>query len=461
MRIPGNVRIVVLGAGPTGLGAAHRLNELGFTEWMLYEAEESPGGLARSFCDRKGFTWDIGGHVQFSHYPYFDKLMDEMHEGFWLHHNREAWVWMYDRFVPYPLQNNIGMLPPKVTKDCLIGMLRAKDSQHESRIKNFRDWLSMSFGEGLCDHFMYPYNEKVWAYPPDQLTAHWVGDRVAKPDLERVIENVVLHKEDASWGPNNQFRFPKKGGTGAIWEQVAESLPSEKLHCGKEVVHVDTRRKMIHLSDGSRDTYDKLISTMPLDVLLARSDRSDLASAADTMRYSSSNIFGIGLRGAPPEHLKTKCWMYFPELDIPFYRVTVFSNYSPNNVPRQGSYWSLMAEVSESPHKRVDHDAVTEDVIRGLRKARLIENVSDIVSSWQFRAQHGYPTPFLGRDECVDPLLETLEDIDIYSRGRFGAWKYEVSNQDHSVMQGVECVNRILFDMPEITLNFPQIINGR
>jgi hypothetical protein len=32
----------------------------------------------------------------------------------------------------------------------------------------------------------------------------------------------------------------------------------------------------------------------------------------------------------------------------------------------------------------------------------------------------------------------------VYSRGRFGAWRYEVGNMDHSVAQGVEWVNRIV-----------------
>lgn len=44
------------------------------------------------------------------------------------------------------------------------------------------------------------------------------------------------------------------------------------------------------------------------------------------------------------------------------------------------------------------------------------------------------PTPTLGRDEALDEILPTLEkDFGILSRGRFGSWKYEVGNQDHSV----------------------------
>jgi hypothetical protein len=55
----------------------------------------------------------------------------------------------------------------------------------------------------------------VWAYPVERLWAGWVGERVAVVDLARVAENILLERDDVSWGPNNTFQFPKHGGTGA------------------------------------------------------------------------------------------------------------------------------------------------------------------------------------------------------------------------------------------------------
>jgi hypothetical protein len=80
------------------------------------------------------------------------------------------------------------------------------------------------------------------------------------------------------------------------------------------------------------------------------------------------------------------------------------------------------------------------------------------------RLAQGYPTPFLGRDAVVDPMLRGFEDVGIYSRGRFGAWKYEVANQDHSFAQGYECVERLLADggeQYEPTLFKPDLVNSR
>jgi protoporphyrinogen oxidase len=104
-------RIVIVGAGPTGLGAAWRLNEAGHNNWVLYESAAHAGGLSTSVVDGHGFTWDLGGHVLFSHYKYFDGVMSTALGDAWVEHVREAWVWIRDRWVPYPFQNNIWRLP--------------------------------------------------------------------------------------------------------------------------------------------------------------------------------------------------------------------------------------------------------------------------------------------------------------------------------------------------------------
>src|SRR4026209_1350043 len=115
-------RFLVLGAGPTGLGPPCRLQEKG-QDWQLLEATSTFGGLASSWKDAQGFTWDIGGHVQFSHYETFDRYMDRARgaDG-WLTHQRESWVWIRNRFVPYPFQNNLHRLDPADRWSCARGL---------------------------------------------------------------------------------------------------------------------------------------------------------------------------------------------------------------------------------------------------------------------------------------------------------------------------------------------------
>ncbi len=152
--------------------------------------------------------------------------------------------------------------------------------------------------------------------------------------------------------------------------------------------------------------------------------------------------------------------MYFPEDNCPFYRVTVFSNYSPNNVPDINQHWSLMAEVSESECKAVNAETVVEETIQGMLNTKLIESRDDIISVWYKALDYGYPTPSVDRDKALVKVLPELDKIGIYSRGRFGAWKYEVSNQDHSLMQGVEIINKLELGINEITYPFPATANA-
>jgi protoporphyrinogen oxidase len=448
-------RIAILGAGPTGLGAAWRLAELGLRNFTLLERNHYPGGLAASFTTPDGFTWDIGGHVQFSHYDYFDRLMDALLPGEWLHHLRASYVWTLQRFVPYPFQRNIHFLPRPQLLRCLAGLIQSAARRNGPPPSHFGDWIDAAFGPGIASLFLRPYNFKVWAWPPERLDTAWVGERVSTIDLPRLIRHILDNTPDAGWGPNNTFRFPASGGTGEIWRRLAARLPAGTLRLNTPVESIDLNRRRLTLVGGAAEPYDILISTIPLDSLLRLAGRP-----APPLLYSSSHIVGIGLRGQAPAHLRDKSWMYFPESDCPFYRATLFSNYSPANVPEPARFWSLMLEVSESPAKPVDASAIVEDVIRGLEATRLIPSRRDIVSTWYHKAVHGYPTPFLGRDALLHPILRELEDHAVYSRGRFGAWKYEVSNQDHSLMQGVELVNRLAAGAPELTLWQPALVNG-
>ena len=457
------MKIIILGAGPTGLGAARQLQSLGHTDWELWEADATPGGLAGSVIDEQGFTWDLGGHVQFSHYKTFDDAMDEaLGADGWLHHERASWVRICESWVPYPFQYNLHRLPQELTLSCVKGLLAAlRLSGGPGRTyANFEELIIGCFGEGIADCFMRPYNYKVWAYPPKELDTGWIGERVALPEMERIAESLITRKDQLSWGPNNTFKFPKSGGTGEAWRRLAAKLPQEKLKFGRRVTGIDAAAREVRAEDGTVGKYDRLISSLPLDIMAGWVGDTRHAQAASLLRYSSVHVLGIGLKGQAPEQLATKSWMYFPERNCPFYRVSVFSNYSPRNVPDSASQWSLLAEVSESPVKPVDIKRVNEQTIMGLLNTGMIQSREQISHVFHRRLERGYPTPALRRDEALEFLLPDLQCQGIYSRGRFGAWKYEVSNQDHSMMQGVEAVNHILNGNPELTLWFPHIVNA-
>ncbi len=361
-----STRIVIVGAGPTGLGAAHRLAELGHDDWEIFERSDHVGGLAASVVDPHGFIWDHGGHVMFSHYGYFDELVEKMLGADYDEHMREAWVWLHGRFVPYPFQNNIHRLPPDVFMDCIMGIIAAQREQLSK--DTFDSYITAVFGEGIAQHFMRPYNFKVWAHPLEMMGTSWQGDRVPTVDVRRILQNLLDDRDDVSWGPNNKFKFPLLG-TGMLYERIAESLP-RPVEFGRGVVQVDVEAKVVTFSDGTRTTYDKLINTMPLTELLPLIPQcpAEVRGALSGLHHTEGMFVGIGVAEPCPS---TKCWMYFPESDSPFYRVTYLSNYSPQMAPGP-DHFSLLAEVSVSPYKPENPDDVIERTIEGMVASQLL-----------------------------------------------------------------------------------------
>ncbi|KAL5113679.1 hypothetical protein ACEQ8H_008432 [Pleosporales sp. CAS-2024a] len=484
-----SVDVLVIGAGPTGLGAAKRLHQLNGPSWLIVDSNETPGGLASTDVTPEGFLYDVGGHVIFSHYKYFDDCIDEAlpSDDDWYTHQRISYVRCKGHWVPYPFQNNLSMLNKDDQAKCVDGLI---DAALEARVantkpKDFDEWILRQLGVGIADLFMRPYNYKVWALPTTKMQCQWLGERVAAPNVKGVVNNIIHNKTAGNWGPNATFRFPARDGTGGIWIAVDKTLPSEKKRYGDKgaVTKVDADGHKAILKDGTVVNYKKLVNTMAVDSLVETMGDKELIALSKGLFYSTTHVIGVGIRGERPERIGDKCWLYFPEDDCPFYRATIFSNYSPYNQPQPdvklatqqlangskpkssepqaGPYWSIMLEVSESSLKPVDQQNLLKDSIQGLINTEMIKPDDEIVSTYHRRFEHGYPTPSLEREGVLTKLLPALQAKDILSRGRFGSWRYEVGNQDHSFMLGVEAVDHIVNGAVELTLNYPDFVNSR
>ena len=405
-------KIVIIGAGPTGLGAAYRLHELGYDNWTLYEKSDHVGGHSASHVDKHGFIWDEGGHVIFSHYPYFDSLIDRM-LGSEVHERiRESWIVTENAWVPYPFQNNLRHLPKSVQLNCLMGAAKAAANGHGRAAANFRDWILETFGEGIAGAFMFPYNAKVWTTPLEEMSKSWIGERVSVVDYERLLRNVIYQQDDVGWGPNNKFRFPLRGGTGEIYRRMGECFPGN-IRYGKALAEVDPVRRTVSFADGTGDTYDVLISTMPLDLLVRgmKSVGGELVDATQDLHHNNLLVLGVGLK----KKIETgRCWIYFTEKEMPCYRATYFSHYSPNNVPNGDTenYSSLMCEVSVRNGETPNADSTLDQVISGLIRASILEEPDRERIVFE-NVQAANPGPLPGRDlvRIYERIIDVMRNI--------------------------------------------------
>lgn len=475
------VDVLVVGAGPTGIGAATRLSEIkNGPSWEIREAEDRPGGLSRTDATDEGFLFDFGGHVVFSHHDYFDDLVRRSIGDFddpekWTTKSRRSYVFTKGRWIPYPFQSNLAALSESDRKIALDGYANRVVVDAPA---NFDEWTTSTMGEGVADLFARPYNRKVWATDPKDMDWRWVGERVAP-----------VAESSSTWGPNATFRYPKIGGTGEIWRRAFEALPSDRKFLRSRLVAVDLEERVatfVDASDGTKDRvrYGRLIHSLhPFDFLslTLRTKKYGLRCrelidrcVRDT-RTTRTTVVGLGFRSRSEEETDDGvCWCYFPDDDVVFHRATVLSNYSPHVVPPPevelptlkvvgsnesppsdlragGSYSSLLLEISNEfgePPRWIGKDAddvVVDDCVRGCVRTGLLMEGDEIVSISVARESNGYPVPTIERDAFMRDYESFFSGKDVYGRGRFGSFKYEIGNQDHAVEMGREIVDRVVF----------------
>ena len=420
-------REIILGAGLAGLSAAYHLGE----GYEIFERQSRVGGLCRSEV-LDGFTFDYAIHILYSSDPYASRLIKEvlLKENF---HSqaRSSWVFSHGVYTLYPFQANTYGLPVDVVEECILGLIRAtyEDHRHEEP-ENFEEWVYATFGEGIAKHFMIPFNWKCWAIDLKKMSIGWIKDRVLQPKLEEVIHG-ALTEQRKGFGPNSEFWYPKEGGIEALPRGFLAYLDPARIHLNTEIVAIEPGRKRIRTASREEIPYDHLISTLPLPSLvdLIRDVPSQIAQARGRLEHNT--IWAVNICIDRPR-ISEKHWIYYPETDYLFHRISFPMNFHPSMAPEGKS--SITVEVGTSKHKPVNRNTLVQDVIHDLQKTQFLEDGSEIIAHNVLELTPAYIIDHIQHRRDVDLIHEYLRSIDILACGRFGDWEY--LNMDHSIMCG-------------------------
>src|SRR6476660_7928151 len=200
-------KVVVIGGGLAGASAAYHLLD---HDPILFERESSVGGLCRSFR-QDGFTFDCTGHLIHLRNQYVKDLVAKLLPNAFNSHERFASIYSKAVTTPYPFQANTYGLPPEVVKQCVMGFVETLQSSSNGTSHNFHDWIVKTFGCGIAEHFMLPYNEKFWKQDLRTITSDWVSWSIPKPSLDEVM-NGALGLTNKGMGYNPRFIYPRNGG---------------------------------------------------------------------------------------------------------------------------------------------------------------------------------------------------------------------------------------------------------
>lgn len=435
---------LILGAGLTGLSCAYHLSDP--DRYRLMERDAAVGGLAKTRSRPGGFLCDGTGHWLHLRTEYARSMVHTLLGGNISPRQRRARVFSNGVFTAYPFQANTYGLPAAVVSECLLGFIRAYQLEDRREPANYLEWIRQEFGEGICRHFMEPYNRKIYGVPLDTLASNFAAKYIPRPSIESVV-NGALGLSPELLGYNASFVYPTNGGIGALAESMHEHI-LRKAERGREAVAIDLQKKHATMDDGERIRFEHLVSTIPLPDLVTLCLRgnptavpANVVEMSSLLRANSVLYYDIGIRGEPKPH-QDYHWIYLPEPSFPFYRIGSYSAVERNLAPAgHRSYYVELGYVGE-----VDPSKFVEPVLRGLRELGILEDENDVL----FMVPNILSPAYVLFDQHYEiarkTVLSWLTRTGVISVGRYGRWQYNA--MEDALLEGKEAAEIVRGDRP-------------
>ncbi len=428
------MRVVIVGAGLSGLATAWHLEGEGIEVWV-FEREAVVGGACRT-VQREGFAFDLTGHLLHLRLPESQKLLRQLGlDRAFRRHRRRAGILLAGCVTPYPIQIHTARLPRALRRDCLLGFIRAWASCQEDD-SSFGQWVLSRFGEGFARHFFFPYNRKLFCADPFSLTCEWVGRYVPRPSLEEVVEGALgLFPKNRAVGYNASFLYPREGGIGLLAEALARRV--RRLYLGTGVLQVDIAQRRVRLEDGQEVPYDRLVATCPLPELVAMTTPAPdwLHQASRQLRAVAVWNLNLAVRGRAK---RREHWLYCPESHLPFYRVGFPSNHGQVAPP---GFHTVSVEMS-CPSGQSPPAGWQEETVAGLLREGLLRQREDVVFSLVAVVDPAYVLFDTQRPQLVAQLREFYRRHEVFLCGRWAEWKY--STMEDALWDGAAAARKLV-----------------
>ena len=435
------VSTLIIGAGLTGLSCAHHLRD----DYLIVEKENEPGGMVRTRVRAGGFQCDGTGHWLHLRNAGMKELVNRLLGGQLVEYERKAVIHLCGAFTPYPFQANTYGLPREVVMECLLGLLKARHPEDFGLTppgvppKNFRECVERLFGEGICKHFMVPYNEKLMGVKLEEISATYADRFIPRPSLEDVIKGALGFSRE-SLGYNAKFVYPRNGGISALPQSLATALKAPPLY-NTSVTSVDLKAKVATLSNGEQVRFRRLLNTMALPRFLSvlADVPSEIRATAARLRATTVHYFDLGVRG-PGDVASQHHWIYFPEPQYIFYRVGSYSAVHADAAPAGcRSYYVEMSGGVQEWLARPEE--LKQRVLADLRKARVLSAHDEILFAELCDIPYAYVVFDENYEPCRKTILDWLAQNGAASAGRWGGWNY--GGMEDALLEGKAAADAI------------------
>jgi protoporphyrinogen oxidase len=414
-------RQIILGGGVTGLATG----VAGAGE--VYEASPFPGGICSSYyvrpgskqrlheapADEEAYRFEIGGgHWIFGGDPAVLRFIRDLTPT--ETYSRKSSVYLPDQklYVPFPIQNHLRNLGAEYANKALEEMTNPAGEQ-----TTMKQWLRRNFGQTLFDLFFDGFNRLYTAGLYDQIAPQ---DAYKSPVDLKLVQQGAMNDSPPPVGYNTHYLYPIEG-LGTLAKRMAQRC---SVHFGKRAERIDVNARVVHFADGSAAKYSRLLTTLPLDVMLKL---TGLSTSHRADPYTSVLVVNVGAgKGAacPQDH-----WVYVPTSRSGFHRVGFYSSVSSRFLPRsmreQGNRVSIYVERAyPGGAKPSDADTRTycDAMLAELRDWGYIADPIEAVDPTWIDAAYTWSWP---GSKWRAASMTLLEQHDIFPVGRYARWIFQ------------------------------------
>lgn len=452
-----NGTTAVLGAGLTGLTAAHHLARQGEAA-RVFEAEPFIGGASRT-VQHEGFRFDLGGHRFYTRNQRVLGLLDELLGDEMLTVARLSRIFLRGKFVEYPLSffGALGALGPAdaLRVGASYAFERTKRLFRSPPDKTFEDWVVSRFGRKLYEIYFKPYSEKVWGVPCDELGADFAEQRIKGLSFREAVKNMFFRK-NAPATLASQFLYPALG-FGRICEEMAGELAPDAVQLDSRVEEVrhdgEQVREIAYRRNGRLEAEEAahVISTIPVPALvkaLRPAPPADVLEAAEGLRFRDLVVVFLTLdrEQVTPDH-----WIYFSTDDVFFGRIHEPKNWSARMAPagKTGLVVEIFCFKTDPVWGEAD-DSLIERCSRRLAELGLIKE-AEIGGGTVVRLRHAYPLYIPGYQERMDAIVGHVSKIaNLQLAGRNGLYRY--TSGDYYIEMGLKAAENVLGENHDLQL---------
>ena len=441
--------VIIIGAGPAGLGAAHELTTRDVRP-LVIEQSSLVGGIARTE-NYKGNRFDIGGHRFYTKCDEIRQLWHQMLGHDFIDVSRLSRIFYRGRFIKYPLELLDTVRCLGVAESILVLLSYLKTQVFPpSEEQTFEQWVTRRFGERLFRTFFKTYTEKIWGIPCDVLSADWAAQRIRGLSFTRAVRNAIFRSEGAK-SLIKEFSYPVLG-PGMMWQRFERAVVERG---GRVEMHAEAVRipredgrvtsVVVRQADGETEMpAEHVISSMPMTELVKRLSPAapdDVLRAASGLKYRAFIMVALIVDRAD---LFQDNWIYVHDPAVTVGRIQNFKNWSPAMVADPAKTCVGMEYFcSEGDNLWTMSDADLLELAAEELSMLVLAEEADVEDGAVVRQPKAYPVYDEGygrRVRVVRDFVSTLGNLQTI--GRNGMYRY--NNLDHSMLTGMLAARNVM-----------------